>query len=1391
MKWNVGHTKRPQDKWSASRKGGYEWEEEGVDDFSYDPANHSADYDAEPDYIEFDDEQTGFRGGRDQHAIYAQDGDYVADQEYEAGMEYASEPDYALNHDYVDGDQVLTETYDQENYEGYDQGTYESSYYDEAGYDGENYEEGTYEENYDQVVYNESENGQGAYDQEVYDESGADQGAYDQEVYDESGAGQGAYDQEVYDESEAGQGAYDQEVYDESGEAQETYDQEGYYESGEAQETYDQEAYDEVTYEQDNQEVYDEPAYEENGYEESGYEEEGYDDPGYRSYDRAAGRRAAAAATAAYVGGETRTVAYSREDREAVRRASSHAAAGAGARNGQSRSRRDDGFQGEITYIDDYDQKPRSARSSNASRNNRKKDEGSGFSLLDGMLAVVGIIIILGLAGFIGWFYLSHKDPEDPHSQFAGIGKQLQSIELIGGKGIAAVANAEMAKLAQVIDEPEETEAPDSSSQYDENPYANTIAVAMSLTSVQKDLKIKFSNRETSKLVGNVRFVAQITKPDGTTEEWVDSDMDGIIYEKGIDAGKYSVTIKALTDDKYNNLILPSTSQTVTVKKNIDYTKVDVSGEGKKESEINVNQEDTKKNETALEGALNDTVTWVASSTTGNTYTEVLKSTIPDPLTRPITVAKNFLRTAQTTDPNGQTTDPNSQTTDPGTTTPEKFKISFNANGGGGSMAEVEVEAGSYTLPACGFTAPENKEFDRWEQGAVGTAIAVSGNVTLTALWKDKAPATYTVSFAANGGSGDMASVNVEAGKTYTLPECKFTAPENKEFEKWDQGVVGATITVNSNVTLNAQWKDKTATQFKVTFAAGEGGSGSMAEVTAPAGSYTLPECTFTAPEGKKFDKWDKGKAGEKIDLTGNVTLTAQWKAATAATSMDLDVTKVELKMRKAADGTATAENGTVKATAKGFAEGKELKYEASSADNAIATAAIDATGKVTVIAVGKGTTKITVSVDYKNDADKDPAVTSKVTKTIEVVVTEKEALTVTVDKAELLCYSEVNDPALVLEVTIKNSEFKAADLIESKMKFTAESSDTAVAVISKKEFLPTTTDGTVKIKLTMTAQVLTEKKSCVLTAKYEEGKETASAKCTLTVKPHPRYDKTTLLMDKDGKQLFVEANGNYRQAVYADYYVEGTKFFVQSGVKYTGWQTLNGKVYFFNAEGKFVTGEQVIQGAKYTFGSDGALMTGNAILGIDVSRWNGSIDWKAVKNSGVSFVIIRCGYRGSTQGTLIEDSKFTTNIKGATNAGLKVGVYFFTQAVDEVEAVYEASYVIDKIKNYKITYPVFLDVEASGGRADKISNDTRTKVCKAFCQTIQNAGYTAGIYANKTWLSEKMDASQLSAYKIWLAQYAAAPTYTGKYDMWQYKSTGTVGGISGNVDMNLSYMGY
>lgn len=114
----------------------------------------------------------------------------------------------------------------------------------------------------------------------------------------------------------------------------------------------------------------------------------------------------------------------------------------------------------------------------------------------------------------------------------------------------------------------------------------------------------------------------------------------------------------------------------------------------------------------------------------------------------------------------------------------------------------------------------------------------------------------------------------------------------------------------------------------------------------------------------------------------------------------------------------------------------------------------------------------------------------------------------------------------------------------------------------------------------------------------------------------------------------------------------------------------------------------------------------------------------------------------------------------------------------------------IDLVKGYGLDYPLFLDVEASGGRGDAIGRDTRTAVCKTFCQTVQNSGISAGVYSNKNWFNEKISTGTLTGYRIWLAQYASAPTYSAtRYDLWQYSSKGKVSGISGNVDMNISYM--
>jgi len=459
--------------------------------------------------------------------------------------------------------------------------------------------------------------------------------------------------------------------------------------------------------------------------------------------------------------------------------------------------------------------------------------------------------------------------------------------------------------------------------------------------------------------------------------------------------------------------------------------------------------------------------------------------------------------------------------------------------------------------------------------------------------------------------------------------------------------------------------------------------------------------------------------------------------------SLSLDTTSLSMKVGETASIKASVSRGSV---------------EWSVGDKSIVTVE---DGKIT--AKAKGETTVTVK------AEEDTSVTDS----CKITVSEKEGeLTVTLDAEKLTVLT--NETKELVATVSKES---------GSVSYTFESADKSIVTVSA--------DG----KKATLKGVKAGETTVTVTAKDDKG--SASASCKVTVKLNPLDDDTSLLKDKDGNQVYIiDKNDKYVKATFADYY-KYKKFYIQAKnveYKYTGWQTIDGKTYFFTKDGKPVTGEQVIQGAKYTFDSKGVLQVNatSGLMGIDVSKWNGTIDWSQVKNSGVNYVIIRCGYRGSSSGALIQDPKFKANIKGAQAAGIKVGIYFFTQAVNEVEAVEEASMVLDLIKGYNISYPVFADVESSGGRADGISSAARTGAVNAFCKTIQNGGYKAGVYANKTWFTSKMNAPSLSGYKIWLAQYAAAPTYTAtRHDLWQYTSKGKVSGISGNVDMNISYLGY
>ncbi len=212
---------------------------------------------------------------------------------------------------------------------------------------------------------------------------------------------------------------------------------------------------------------------------------------------------------------------------------------------------------------------------------------------------------------------------------------------------------------------------------------------------------------------------------------------------------------------------------------------------------------------------------------------------------------------------------------------PVPCTVSFDPDGGSGEMESLTVETGgSVVLPECAFTPPEGMEFDGWALGAPGTVVVIEADTAVKALWKAIPLDTRTVIFDAGGGSGEMASVTVEKGKNYTLPECAFTAPEGKEFDQWNKGEAGEEIVIETDTAIVALWKDLPPKAYTVSFDAA-GGVGEMEPVTVEIGkTYRLPACGFTAPEGMEFDAWAQGAPGERIEVSGDMTVTAVWKEA-------------------------------------------------------------------------------------------------------------------------------------------------------------------------------------------------------------------------------------------------------------------------------------------------------------------------------------------------------------------------------------------------------------------------------------------------------------------------------------------------------------------------------
>ncbi len=192
---------------------------------------------------------------------------------------------------------------------------------------------------------------------------------------------------------------------------------------------------------------------------------------------------------------------------------------------------------------------------------------------------------------------------------------------------------------------------------------------------------------------------------------------------------------------------------------------------------------------------------------------------------------------------------------------------------------------------------------------------------------------------------------------------------------------------------------------------------------------------------------------------------------------------------------------------------------------------------------------------------------------------------------------------------------------------------------------------------------------------------------------------------------------------------------------------------------------------------------------GIDVSRHQGNIDWERVAKDGVDFAILRVGYRGSSSGTLNSDDRFTENVKGAKSAGIDIGVYFYSQAITEAEALEEAEYVLNIIDEYDIKYPVFFDWEQpedENARSVNIDYSEITGFAKVFCEKVEKAGYKSGIYFNSIQGYLHYDLSDLENACLWLAEYDTKPDFYYNFHMWQYSNTGSVEGIDGAVDLNI-----
>ena len=1080
------------------------------------------------------------------------------------------------------------------------------------------------------------------------------------------------------------------EDYEAEENAQQDYEAEGY-----AEQDYEAENYVERGNEAYEAEDYTEPDYEVEEYAEQDYEAEEYAKQDYEHENYAEhGNEADAYEAEDYTEQDYEAEDYAEQDYEAEDYIEKHLTAQHYPEedfDSEDEEESEDSFDTAYGDVDNHYDNDIASFGANLQQKGKNavewiKDTVTHMTAFDAIVACTGVVLVVAAIVILNMF-LGSKRLDGQIEAMAPVGEDLTNIGIVGEDGLLAMADA---MLSGTLETMTETDTEEESSSEENVP--ETSRVNVSFVSVEKDLKIRFTDADTGALITGTAFEVILTNAKGKELRLVDEDMDGIIYATDVNPGVFEAVV--VSTDKYK---FPTASQQVTVKKKVEFAVINVQDEVKKESQVNVAVEDTEKQDAIKEEVkLTDTVEWVESTKTlisgSEGYLPVDKNTIADPSKAARADARKLFDTLNVT--------------------LDQTSLSLAIGG------SARLKGSEFTDLTEGDIA--YKYTTEWKSSNEGVATVSNGTVTA------KASGTATI--------------------TYTVTKTTITTtyePKEPTEEVLD-------ISLDEYEGLSDEEKQK-CTPVK-----------DDADQTI---GYTYRKTI--QPEKKTSETTETASASCEVTVEAAKISSASLELTTSADNCDIGETLTVSPLKLV----YTKEDGSKETISEGF---PAITW--ASADKAIAT--VDEKGVVTGVKAGK--VSITASIAGIQGADgKDLEIKAAIE--ITVNETEKESETETETEQPVLSITLDRTKEVYIEVGKNTTLVATVKNYKEDSGVTWTTSDKKIATVDEKGVVTGVAAG----KVTITA----------VTKEKGEDDKPAKAECVVTVNSSASTDMTSKLKDKNGNQMYIKDNeGNYKEAVFADYFTAQEFYIKTEGqYRYTGWQTINGKTYYYDKNGTPVTGTQIIQGVTYNFGADGAIATtvNGSKFGIDISRHNGNIDWNAVKASGVDYVIIRCGYRGSATGVLIEDENFKKNIRNATAAGLKVGIYVFSQAINEVEAVKEASLAVSLAKGYNLTYPIFIDTESSGGRADKIDVATRTAVVNAFCQTVASAGYQPGIYASKSWFETKLNMGAIGNYKIWLAQYSAAPTYKGRYDMWQYTSKGKISGIKGNVDLNYSYLGY